>query len=390
MTYSVWQSFITNGVKTISGAVVSVYHEGSGAPAALFSSPSGGSIGSSVTSDSSGLARFYVAAGVYRITVTHASFSAEHRHVRIGEMAGVDDAPSDGKQYARKDGDWEEVGGSFLGDVTKTIGSGMDFTDIDAAVTWAKTVAGKTLTLSIETSTSQVLTQDIDLPTWEFLRLTTASSKDFDISASSLTNVLVKGGTSGWGSVDGMDFKINHLVGFLNYKQDFSILYLDGNGSGQLNCADCTFLSLNGEYYTNAPVLNLTRCTGSVWSRNDCSATSCTLSYFHNTKNTGNTLSLFASTVSASSNTGGTVVVGTDSKVTTYVKATAVKVKAGAYVKTADFEFLSGTTAVTFDSDTGIAVVENIYNTSGYSNATSITTNTISSTGQLLLNRIIT
>ncbi len=109
MTYSVWQSFITNGVKTISGAVVSVFHEGSGAPAALFSSPSGGSIGSSVTSDSSGLARFYVAAGVYRITVTHASFSAEHRHVRIGEMAGVDDAPSDGKQYARKDGDWEEV-----------------------------------------------------------------------------------------------------------------------------------------------------------------------------------------------------------------------------------------------------------------------------------------
>lgn len=109
MSYAVWQSFITNGVKTISGAVVSVFHEGSGAPAALFSSPSGGSIGSSVTSDSAGLARFYVAAGVYRITVTHASFSAEHRHVRIGEMAGVDDAPSDGKKHARKDGDWEEV-----------------------------------------------------------------------------------------------------------------------------------------------------------------------------------------------------------------------------------------------------------------------------------------
>jgi len=109
MTYSVWQSFITNGLTVLSGATVSVFHEGSGAPAALFSSPSGGSIGSSVTSDSSGLARFYVAAGVYRITVTHATFSAEHRHVRIGEMAGVDDAPSDGKQYARKDGDWEEV-----------------------------------------------------------------------------------------------------------------------------------------------------------------------------------------------------------------------------------------------------------------------------------------
>lgn len=109
MTYSVWQSYITNGLTVLSGATVSVFHEGSGAPAALFSSPSGGAIGSSVTSDSSGLARFYVAAGVYRITVTHASFSAEHRHVRIGEMAGVDDAPSDGKQYARKDAAWEEV-----------------------------------------------------------------------------------------------------------------------------------------------------------------------------------------------------------------------------------------------------------------------------------------
>ena len=51
---------------------------------------------------------------------------------------------------------------------------------------------------------------------------------------------------------------------------------------------------------------------------------------------------------------------------------------------------IGGTTAVTFDSDTGIAVVENIYNTSGYTNATSISTNTISSTGQLLLNRIVT
>lgn len=390
MTYSVWQSFITNGVKTISGAVVSVFHEGSGTPAALFSSPSGGSIGSSVTSDSSGLARFYVAAGVYRITVTHASFAAEHRHVRIGEMAGVDDAPSDGKTYGRKDGVWEDVSGSSLGDVTKTIGSGMDFTDIDAAVTWAKTVTGKTLTLSIETPTSQELTQDIDLPTWEFLRLTTASGKDFDISASSPANVVVKGGASGWGSVAGMDFKINHLVRFLNYKQDFSSLKLNGNGYGQLICADCTFSLLNGEYYTNAPLLNLTRCTGSVWSRVDCSAISCALIDFRNTKNTGNTLSLSASTVSESSNPGGTVVVGTDSKVTTSVQATTVNVKAGAYIKTANFASLSGGTAVTFDSDTGIAVVENIYNTSGYSNATSITTNTISSTGQLLLNRIIT
>jgi len=114
MSYSVWQSYITNGLTVLSGATVSVFHEVSGAPAALFSSPSGGSIGSSVTSDSAGLARFYVAAGVYRITVTHATFSAEHRHVRIGEMAGVDDAPSDGKKYTRKNSAWSEETGGFV------------------------------------------------------------------------------------------------------------------------------------------------------------------------------------------------------------------------------------------------------------------------------------
>jgi len=147
MTYSVWQSYITNGLTVLSGATVSVFHESSGAPAALFSSPSGGSIGSSVTSDSSGLARFYVAAGVYRITVTHATFSAEHRHVRIGEMAGVDDAPSDGKQYARKDGNWEEVedynlptaSNSVLGGVK--VGSGLS---IDGGGVLSST-AGSTL-----------------------------------------------------------------------------------------------------------------------------------------------------------------------------------------------------------------------------------------------------
>lgn len=149
MSYSVWQSFITNGVKTISGAVVSVFHEGSGTPAALFSSPSGGSIGSSVTSDSAGLARFYVAAGVYRITVTHASFSAEHRHVRIGEMAGVDDAPSDGKTYGRKDGVWEDVSGSYLGDVTKSVGAGGDFADLDELQAWMNANSGRFLTVNV-------------------------------------------------------------------------------------------------------------------------------------------------------------------------------------------------------------------------------------------------
>lgn len=167
MTYSVWQSFITNGVKTISGAVVSVFHEGSGAPAALFSSPSGGSIGSSVTSDSSGLARFYVAAGVYRITVTHASFSAEHRHVRIGEMAGVDDAPSDGKQYARKDGDWEEVTGgvAYEGLVTVTLGTGGDYANINDLSDAMASRRGKQLTIQLVDDVTMIRRQS-ELDGW--------------------------------------------------------------------------------------------------------------------------------------------------------------------------------------------------------------------------------
>lgn len=167
MSYAVWQSFITNGLTVLSGATVSVYHEGSGAPAALFSSPSGGSIGSSVTSDSSGLARFYVAAGVYRITVTHASFSAEHRHVRIGEMAGVDDAPSDGKQYARKDAAWEEVTGgvAYEGLVTVTLGTGGDYANINDLSAAMASRRGKQLTIQLVDDVTMIRRQS-ELDGW--------------------------------------------------------------------------------------------------------------------------------------------------------------------------------------------------------------------------------
>ena len=61
----------------------------------------------------------------------------------------ISDAPTDGKQYARKDGDWEEVGGSFLGDVTKSVGTGGDFADLDELQTWMNANSGRFLTVNV-------------------------------------------------------------------------------------------------------------------------------------------------------------------------------------------------------------------------------------------------
>lgn len=47
----------------------------------------------------------------------------------LGTMAEVNDAPSDGKQYARKDGDWEEVTEPVWGQITGTLSDQTDLQD---------------------------------------------------------------------------------------------------------------------------------------------------------------------------------------------------------------------------------------------------------------------
>ena len=47
----------------------------------------------------------------------------------LGSMAYEDDAPSDGKQYARKDGDWEEVTEPVWGQITGTLSDQTDLQD---------------------------------------------------------------------------------------------------------------------------------------------------------------------------------------------------------------------------------------------------------------------
>ena len=133
MARSIWQRFIVNANGDVMpGALITVTHQGSGAAATLYNTDTGGSsIGNITNADITGKATFFADAGVYRIVASSGAFTAEFTHVQLGNLQSVDDAPSDGKQYARKDGDWEEVedytlptaSGSVLGGIK--VGGGL-------------------------------------------------------------------------------------------------------------------------------------------------------------------------------------------------------------------------------------------------------------------------
>lgn len=83
--------------RVVAGATVTVRREVAGLPAApLFSDREGiTGIGSSVTSDASGYAAFFVRGGFYRITATKDTFSREWSDVGIGTAQGYDVADAD-------------------------------------------------------------------------------------------------------------------------------------------------------------------------------------------------------------------------------------------------------------------------------------------------------
>ena len=94
MAYSVWQRFITDGgERVVTAALISVYLESSGAPATIYDGPSGSPIGSTTTSDITGKATFYAPAGVYKIVASKGTFSAEFRHVQLGNAQSRDVGP---------------------------------------------------------------------------------------------------------------------------------------------------------------------------------------------------------------------------------------------------------------------------------------------------------
>lgn len=93
MANSVWQGTVQDASGNIvTGAEVSVYDEGTGTLATIFSDIGGTALTNPFFSDSNGFAQFYAAAGQYRITAVEAGsgLNQTFRHVRLGEAGSVD------------------------------------------------------------------------------------------------------------------------------------------------------------------------------------------------------------------------------------------------------------------------------------------------------------
>lgn len=74
----------------ISGASIEVRVEATGSLATIYADKDGAALANPFTSDSNGLARFYAAAGFYKITATSGAYSATFRFVPIGQAMGYD------------------------------------------------------------------------------------------------------------------------------------------------------------------------------------------------------------------------------------------------------------------------------------------------------------
>jgi hypothetical protein len=90
MAFTPWQRYITDGEDVIPGADVEVRRESDGALATIYSDPGGTSKSNPFQSDAEGLARFYAAAGRYKITATSGTFTSIFRHEPVGEAQGYD------------------------------------------------------------------------------------------------------------------------------------------------------------------------------------------------------------------------------------------------------------------------------------------------------------
>lgn len=98
MAYSVWQQFIQNDLgDVLSSASIEVRDESTGALAVLYSTSTGVSLANPFTASIDGLARFYAAAGVYKIVATSGTDTATYRHVQLGTSQSVDVGTSTGQ-----------------------------------------------------------------------------------------------------------------------------------------------------------------------------------------------------------------------------------------------------------------------------------------------------
>lgn len=97
MTYTVWQQFVQNDAGDVLGsASVEVRDESTGALAVIYSSSTGAALGNPFTAGVDGLARFYAAAGSYKITATSGTNTATYRHQPLGTSQYADTGTADG------------------------------------------------------------------------------------------------------------------------------------------------------------------------------------------------------------------------------------------------------------------------------------------------------
>jgi hypothetical protein len=98
MPYTAWQTYIegSDGLP-ISNATIEVRVESSGSLATIYADKDGAALANPFTSDSNGLARFYAAAGFYKITATSGAYSASFRFVPIGQAMGYDVGTASGE-----------------------------------------------------------------------------------------------------------------------------------------------------------------------------------------------------------------------------------------------------------------------------------------------------
>ena len=97
-TYSAWQQFVQNDAgDVIPSATIEVRDEATGALAILYSTATGTALGNPFTAGIDGLARFYVAAGRYKITATSGTNTATYRFYPIGTAQQYDVGIADGQ-----------------------------------------------------------------------------------------------------------------------------------------------------------------------------------------------------------------------------------------------------------------------------------------------------
>jgi len=246
MAFAIWQQYITDGEDVVPGADVEVRLESNGALATIYDDRAGNSTKSNpFQADAEGLARFYAAGALYKITATKDSFSSTFRNEPIGTARSYDvgnaaaklltRSTADGRYLFKEDQniDFKEVTGDFTlvsSDNNKTLYIKTDVTII--LPVWADQVAG----YAVEVVFAGNYT----------VTLTTQSSDtilDSDTTISTNGAIYRTPETDKWGTVDIDNYlaigdKVSNLTNDANYVAKNDPVSDLNNDAGYLTQAD--------------------------------------------------------------------------------------------------------------------------------------------------------